>query len=855
MIKRILSFLMAFTLCVGLTTAKTGRAGAMSYLEYLFSYESQPGDLLHVDQDELGIWIKENGIATSLNDEDNRMYAVVGLSAERITSPVERIDVVIYGDRWRVGSLGAVVTVENGATYHGAVKEYADGLHIGFTFDNAISERYELYISIEETSGRGPSQIMAYTNQRQGGVIGGFIYGVEFGTEAVSSEEILNAKPGSVLSLIVVDIYGSGFFRGEPKIPQDEGQTESSYPKYSLLTEPQLKKRTYDISASPYRSAMHLDEEGNIHYLYEHGENVAVKVFDQNLSEIRSFEIPKILPIFGTFTMDPDGNYYIAFGKNITDERSKSEKNVVIAKYDDSGSLIGTTYFIGGEGYYSGTKEPFYSPPSMVISKTRSILVLHFSRTMFQSGDGLNHQSSTALYVDINTMSPLDMALPYVSHSFDQAVVATSDGGFLFADRGDAYPRGFAISKCYAEGYMQDGLERLPRIVPFHFRELSPYQSTNSRLGGIAESSYGYLLAGVSERVLSNIAIPASDGGPQDLFIQLIDKEFYFRHDADQILSDGVTRMTEGIQHELGLNSSGGQSYFLPANTIDYGIVWLTSYSDGQNAVNPKVVATEDGFVLMWERWGPENSGWRSYLDTWYTVLNADGTVEKPAMKINGNPRLSSVSGNSGGISYREGNIYWISNEWNEITLYSLALYDRPSSWAVDQVTAAVALGLVPSELQKNYQMGITRGEAAQMFISLIEKASGQTIDAFMAANEVSINENAFTDTNDRAVLAANALGIIQGVGNNRFDPEGVLTRAHVAVIVNRIARVLGINTEGHTHSFIDVHGHWADVELGWPEYAGVIQGTGGNRFDPDASLSTEMAIIVTYRALAPLTK
>jgi len=138
------------------------------------------------------------------------------------------------------------------------------------------------------------------------------------------------------------------------------------------------------------------------------------------------------------------------------------------------------------------------------------------------------------------------------------------------------------------------------------------------------------------------------------------------------------------------------------------------------------------------------------------------------------------------------------------------------------------------------------------MFINLIEKASGQTIEDFMAAKGVTINNNAFTDTSDKAVLAANALGIIRGVGNNMFDPNGVFTRAQIAVIINRVARVLGVNTDGYTHSFTDITDDWINAELGWPVHAEIIQGEGNNRFNPYGKLTTEMAIIVTYRALAP---
>lgn len=176
-----------------------------------------------------------------------------------------------------------------------------------------------------------------------------------------------------------------------------------------------------------------------------------------------------------------------------------------------------------------------------------------------------------------------------------------------------------------------------------------------------------------------------------------------------------------------------------------------------------------------------------------------------------------------------------------------------PSDWAKAEVEAAIDAGLVPAGLRDNYRAGVSRGSTAQMFINLIEKCSGASIDAIMAAWGISIDYDAFTDTTDKAVLAANALGIINGVGDNKFDPEGSFTRSQIAAIINRVARLSGEDTEGYTHSFTDVKGHWSSAELGWPTHAGVIKGAGDNTFNPEGVLSTEQAIAITYRAYLAL--
>ena len=67
---------------------------------------------------------------------------------------------------------------------------------------------------------------------------------------------------------------------------------------------------------------------------------------------------------------------------------------------------------------------------------------------------------------------------------------------------------------------------------------------------------------------------------------------------------------------------------------------------------------------------------------------------------------------------------------------------------------------------------------------SLTQKGSYKDIDAILFEKGVQINPEAFTDTTDKNVLAANALGIINGVGNNCFGPDGTLTTEQAIVMV-----------------------------------------------------------------------
>ena len=194
--------------------------------------------------------------------------------------------------------------------------------------------------------------------------------------------------------------------------------------------------------------------------------------------------------------------------------------------------------------------------------------------------------------------------------------------------------------------------------------------------------------------------------------------------------------------------------------------------------------------------------------------------------------------------------------------LYTTSPPEPPSSWAEAEVNAAIAAGLVPWELQGSYQSHITRENVAFMIINVLAitfdlKAEDDeeyaAVEAFFEGIQEKIDPNAFSDTDNWYVFAANALGIINGVGDGRFDPGGTLTRAQIAAIINRAARVMGIDTDGYSHSFADVAGHWADSELGWPVHAEIIRGVTDSEFDPDGYLTTEQAIIITYRAFLAL--
>ena len=178
-----------------------------------------------------------------------------------------------------------------------------------------------------------------------------------------------------------------------------------------------------------------------------------------------------------------------------------------------------------------------------------------------------------------------------------------------------------------------------------------------------------------------------------------------------------------------------------------------------------------------------------------------------------------------------------------------------PSSWAQEEVNLATEIGLAPLELRTGFKDPITRGDISGALVNLITKCTGFRIDSLLQKNGAAINEEMFSDTKDNNILSAAALGIINGVGGGKFNPNGTLTRAQIAALINRVANVLGIETDGYTHNFTDItdNNKWVDSELGWPSSVGIIKGVSSSRFNPGGDLTKEQAILIAYRALEVL--
>ena len=162
------------------------------------------------------------------------------------------------------------------------------------------------------------------------------------------------------------------------------------------------------------------------------------------------------------------------------------------------------------------------------------------------------------------------------------------------------------------------------------------------------------------------------------------------------------------------------------------------------------------------------------------------------------------------------------------------------STWAHDGINQAFRLGLIPQPLQNNYTANTTRAEFAALAVSLYETVTGREITGRVQ----------FNDTNDINVQKMGYLGVVTGVGGGNFAPNNSLTREQAAVMLARLADVIDQPIPSSTPTFADNNqiSSWAVDAVGQMQATGIMGGVGNNNFAPQGDYTREQSIITILR-------
>jgi len=168
------------------------------------------------------------------------------------------------------------------------------------------------------------------------------------------------------------------------------------------------------------------------------------------------------------------------------------------------------------------------------------------------------------------------------------------------------------------------------------------------------------------------------------------------------------------------------------------------------------------------------------------------------------------------------------------------------SDWAYEELMMADSFGLIPFVLlDKDFTRPVTRAEFSAIIVCLFELHNQESVQYE--------SKSVFSDCEDINVLKAHSLGLVNGVGGGRFDPDGNLTREQMATILWRAMLLFDPFVEEYivgVPSYSDENSisSWAKDAVLNMGTLGYVKGTGGGKFDPGGVATREQAVLVSLR-------
>ena len=182
-----------------------------------------------------------------------------------------------------------------------------------------------------------------------------------------------------------------------------------------------------------------------------------------------------------------------------------------------------------------------------------------------------------------------------------------------------------------------------------------------------------------------------------------------------------------------------------------------------------------------------------------------------------------------------------LEDHTNDILAMTAAPPEIPD-WAEGAVERARTLNLIPSGFDINgntHGQATTRAEFATLTVTLYESIVGEIT-----------GRSTFADTNDVNVQKAAAIGVVTGVGDNRYNPGGTLTREQAATMLSRLANAIGKPLTQQSATFADrgdISGYAVDA-VGQMQATGIMGGTGNNMFSPKGDYTRAQSIVTIMR-------
>ena len=262
--------------------------------------------------------------------------------------------------------------------------------------------------------------------------------------------------------------------------------------------------------ANPDPVNMYADAAGDLDVVRHTSDTLTVTAYDlKTLSPVGTVKTISLdgWPDWGGFYAGPDGYFYVLVGKENPTEND-SLQVVALRRYDANWNLVGTAYVDGGASQgLKGIFTPFDAgQPHMLLVGDR--LVVHMSRLIYATPEGVHHQVNFTFEVNTGTMTATTFEqlgdYSYSSHSFQQ-LIAMNGPNLVMIDHGDAFPR--SIQMGVMAGYPDQRTVTDTDLYDFNGAEGDNF--TGASVTGLVSGPEGIVVLG------NSIQQPDAPNGPE----------------------------------------------------------------------------------------------------------------------------------------------------------------------------------------------------------------------------------------------------------------------------------------------------------------------------------------------------
>lgn len=574
----------------------------------------------------------------------------------------------------------------------------------------------------------------------------------------------------------------------------------------------------YSVEAYNVSSYLYENPSGGLTRVESTGGRIVVEDYDDSFTFLSGRTFNKELPHWGGFFAGEDYNFLIYGQFNLGESDSVEVLRVV--KYDKDWNRLGQA------SVYGANTQKIFPSGSLRCAEADGVLYIHTCHTMYKSEDGLNHQANMRIVVREQDMAVTEVACEvgtytgYVSHSFNQYILADHEGNLVTANHGDAYPRAIVLYKLFDKAgseQIHSGPLKYGYAQTDRFPGETGANYTGATLGGLAETSSGYLMSYTFNGGVGSY--PRNQA-----YLAYAPKSDFAQAGTGTEVNLQITQVT----HYDSANRGNPNSVKLVPTSLDGGyLLWNRYYGDGTDLSYTTYSA--DGSI------GSEQTVADVRLSdcqpifyngkvVWYTTTNS-----APVFYTLDGSGLKAIKANAGSFSdvpashwaysairqavkdgitsgYADGTFRPGSQVTNAhfSAFVARAFYSAESgaagggAWYQPYTDALTAHGIlrgtaVGGSLSANIDKPISRYDMAQvMYNVLADRGAAMPTEDALAAAQASISDWAAVPENYRtAVSACYAAGMLQGLADGSFGGRQAMNRAQACAVLSRLQAAL----------------------------------------------------------------